>query len=70
MPTAAFASGLQSVFFLNGCWTQKNAKELITENWTKSDEQHMNGVSQTIVNGKTVQVESLQIILDEVNRKI
>jgi hypothetical protein len=51
--------------WLAGCWRQESAGEIIEEMWTAPEADGMLGVGRTIVGGRTVNHEFMQIRLEE-----
>jgi hypothetical protein len=64
-PLPAGAATVDDLAWLKGCWTSDHKERQTTEYWLKPAGLTMLGVSRTIVGGKTVEFEFMQIRQEE-----
>jgi hypothetical protein len=67
-----FAGALDELKFMQGCWTSiDNSGQKITEDWQKSSNETMLGISQTTnPDGSLEEYEFLEIKFDETTKKV
>jgi hypothetical protein len=58
---ASQKSGIEQLDWISGCWISDDGKQRIEEGWSKPVGKSMIGYGRTVINGKTVSAEHLQI---------